>query len=268
MSPRKSFDQGKRWGRKGRCFPFLNLPLTWNELSFMRYFMIGLLSMLAGTLFARTWTDIDGRETEAEFVGLNGEMVTIRLDRDGKTYEVPLTRFSTADRVYIAERMRQEAASSGAKESSRASPTVPGHLEKVRRHLVDAKGKRWSGGDPADCRYTLFYFSAHWCPPCQIFSPKLVSFYNGKKVGSNFEIIFVSSDYSADAMEDYMQELAMPWPAVKFSRIKDAGLSAYAGPGIPCLVLFDEAGNVLSHSYVNGSYVGPTRVLKDLEKLL
>ena len=45
------------------------------------------------------------------------------------------------------------------------------------------------------------YFSAHWCGPCRKFTPKLVEYYN-KIVGEHpeFEIIFVSSDKSADAM--------------------------------------------------------------------
>ncbi len=48
-----------------------------------------------------------------------------------------------------------------------------------------------------------FYFSAHWCPPCRAFTPKLVEFYNanaGKK--TKFEIIFVSSDHDQKSMED------------------------------------------------------------------
>ena len=38
------------------------------------------------------------------------------------------------------------------------------------------------------------YFSAHWCPPCRGFTPKLVEWYNTNKAERNLEIIFVSLD--------------------------------------------------------------------------
>ena len=36
------------------------------------------------------------------------------------------------------------------------------------------------------------YFSAHWCPPCRGFTPKLVEFRDANK--KDFEVVFVSSD--------------------------------------------------------------------------
>ena len=46
-------------------------------------------------------------------------------------------------------------------------------------------------------------------------------------------------------------------------------MTKYAGPGIPLpLVFLDAEGKVLSDSYVNGSYVGPQKVLADIEKTL
>jgi nucleoredoxin len=110
------------------------------------------------------------------------------------------------------------------------------------------------------------YFSAHWCGPCRKFTPQLVEYYN-KIVEEHpeFEIIFVSSDKSADAMAAYMQEAGMPWPAVEFSKLANVPtLKKYAGEGIPDLVVVDTTGKVLADSYVRGKYVGPQRVLDDL----
>jgi nucleoredoxin len=121
-----------------------------------------------------------------------------------------------------------------------------------------------------DVDYYGIYFSAHWCGPCRQFTPRLVEFYNDLQPahGKRFEIIFVSLDQSADAMEGYMQEAQMPWPAIEFASARKTDLRRYAGRGIPCLVLLDRGGAVLADSYTNGQYVGPTVVMEQLRKRL
>jgi len=139
--------------------------------------------------------------------------------------------------------------------------------EKVQELLVNAEGKKWTKSKLADKKYILLYFSAHWCPPCRAFTPKLVNFYNEKKQG-DFEVIFISSDRNKKAMQAYMKETSMPWPAIQFDKIKKSNLRSYAGNGIPCLVLLDQTGKVLSDSFAGETYLGPGKVLKALKKLL
>jgi nucleoredoxin len=113
------------------------------------------------------------------------------------------------------------------------------------------------------------YFSAHWCPPCRKFTPELVAFYNkNAATHPEFEIVFVSSDKSPAAMEGYMRDMQMPWAAVTFDKIRGKdGLRKYAGSGIPCLVVVDADGKVLSDSYAGTTYRGPAAVLADLDRL-
>ena len=61
------------------------------------------------------------------------------------------------------------------------------------------------------------YFSAHWCPPCRSFTPKLAEWYSRLTTGplkDKFEIVFVSSDKDEDSFDSYFDE--MPWLALPF----------------------------------------------------
>ena len=113
------------------------------------------------------------------------------------------------------------------------------------------------------------YFSAHWCAPCRKFTPELVEYYN--RVATEhpeFEIVFVSFDKSQFAMETYMREANMPWPAIDFPKLQDKdAIRKYAGNGIPCLVLVDATGKVISSTYAGAQYLGPAKVLGDLDAI-
>ena len=92
------------------------------------------------------------------------------------------------------------------------------------------------------------YFSAHWCPPCRRFSPILVNTYNElKRAGKAFEIVFVSSDRSADGMYKYMKELKMPWLAMKHGSEFGASLKRkYGLRGIPSLIIVGPDGSLIT----------------------
>jgi nucleoredoxin len=115
----------------------------------------------------------------------------------------------------------------------------------------------------------LLYFSAHWCAPCRKFTPHLVSYYNDKAPKHpEFELIFISRDKSSFGMETYLREMNMPWPALDYSKINGkAAINRYAGPGIPDLVLVDNSGKVISDSFRGNQYLGPDKVLHDLDAM-
>lgn len=60
----------------------------------------------------------------------------------------------------------------------------------------------------------------------------------------------------------------MTWPALAYDKKSASPLRKYSGRGIPCLVVVDAEGKVISDSYEGVDYVGPTKVRKDLDKLL
>ena len=67
-----------------------------------------------------------------------------------------------------------------------------------------------------------------------------------------------------------MKQDTMPWSALSFAKAdqRNSPLEKYAGGGIPCLALIDPDGKVLSHSSKGEEYVGPSKIIKDLEGLL
>jgi len=94
-------------------------------------------------------------------------------------------------------------------------------------------------------KYVGLYFSAHWCPPCRGFTPKLAAYYNKvKETTDNFEIIFVSSDRNQGAFDEYYAE--HPWLALPFSDrdMKGTLSSKFKVQGIPTLVLINPAGEM------------------------
>ena len=93
------------------------------------------------------------------------------------------------------------------------------------------------------------YYSAHWCPPCRGFTPKLSSVYEEIKNDENkdFEVVFISSDSSEDEFKTYLNE--MPWLAIPFDndKVKDTCSEKFDVSGLPTLVLLNaEDGEVIS----------------------
>lgn len=137
------------------------------------------------------------------------------------------------------------------------------HLEKAG--LQPVKTERLAG-----VKFYAIYFSAGWCPPCREFTPGFVDAYGKiREIYPEFETVFVSNDRSPAEMFAYMRDDRMAWPAVRWDQIRGLrGINHYAGSGIPCLVLIDAEGKVLSDSYRLGRYVGPDAVLEETWKIL
>ncbi|KAH9505221.1 hypothetical protein Btru_059000 [Bulinus truncatus] len=84
------------------------------------------------------------------------------------------------------------------------------------------------------------YFSAHWCPPCKMFTPRLAVFYNEVKgAARKFEVVFVSFDHSPQHFKDYFSK--MPWYAIDYSNSeKREEIASWFGiKGIPVLIFLD-----------------------------
>ncbi|BFZ02755.1 hypothetical protein BsWGS_05794 [Bradybaena similaris] len=84
------------------------------------------------------------------------------------------------------------------------------------------------------------YFGAHWCPPCRTLTPKLILLYDELKKGDrNFEVVFVSLDYSEESFTQYFSK--MPWYALDYSELdKRVEVAEHFDiKGIPVLIILD-----------------------------
>uniref|UniRef100_A0A7N0ZSA8 protein-disulfide reductase n=1 Tax=Kalanchoe fedtschenkoi TaxID=63787 RepID=A0A7N0ZSA8_KALFE len=92
----------------------------------------------------------------------------------------------------------------------------------------------------------LLSFSAHWCPPCQTFLPKLIEAYTKIKAKNEaFEVIFISSDRDQSSFDEYYAQ--MPWLALPFGDLRDASISRkFKVRGIPMLVAIGPTGKTIT----------------------
>eukprot|EP01045_Picozoa_sp_COSAG04_P003873 COSAG04_NODE_162_length_21964_cov_8.739721_6_plen_312_part_00 len=73
-------------------------------------------------------------------------------------------------------------------------------------------------------KIVLLYFSGAWCPPCRRFTPLLKDFYSKQQErcegedSAQVEVVFVSSDHSAEQMMDYMRESHGPWLRLDYAQ--------------------------------------------------
>ena len=123
-------------------------------------------------------------------------------------------------------------------------------------------------------KIVALYFSAHWCPPCQRFTPILASVYDElKQKHADFEVVFISSDNDQESFEKYFLE--MPWLAVPFSDLTTRKLLDhwFEVEGIPTLVILDGKGKtvytdatVLINKYGANAYPFTEEKLEELRQ--
>jgi thiol-disulfide isomerase/thioredoxin len=115
----------------------------------------------------------------------------------------------------------------------------------IANGLVGARGESFKR---SPSQVVGLYFSAHWCPPCRGFTPKLAEAYTAiVGNGKSLEIVFVSSDLDEAAFASYYKE--MPWLALPFAEreLQQKLSEQFKVSSIPSLILLDGmTGEVIS----------------------
>ena len=116
--------------------------------------------------------------------------------------------------------------------------------ELVGPELINADGEKVATSSLAG-KVIGLYFSASWCGPCRAFTPSLVKLRDRKD--DEFEVVFVSSDRSAEDQTEYMKDYDMNWPAIPHdSPLRQQLQEKYDVQGIPSLVIVDDQGNLIT----------------------
>lgn len=212
--------------------------------------------------WSREWTSKAGTTIEADLVRVHLDNAILKK-KDGKELVVPIAKLSPADQTFLRNQISSLTVARAS--DSTIIKSLAGDLVRV----AGGKLQKANLENPESLKYLAVYFSAHWCRPCRAFTPDLVEYYKRTKPEHpELELVFVSSDRSEEEWKNYIIEEEMPWYAVQFRKAGKSKLKEYGGSGIPCLVVMTPDGKVVSDSYVDGQYVGPRKVLADLQTIL
>jgi len=112
--------------------------------------------------------------------------------------------------------------------------------------LLTKDGEKPTSEVLAGAKAVGLYFSAHWCPPCRGFTPKLADMYTSAFEAKGMKIVFVSSDKDEEGFKGYFGE--QPWAALPYSKrdVKEALSKKYKVKGIPSLVILDAEGKTIT----------------------
>jgi len=91
-------------------------------------------------------------------------------------------------------------------------------------------------------KYLMLYFSAHWCPPCRAFTPRLSEAYTKMKAErDDFDLVFVSSDRDEESFNEYFESMTFCALPFEYRDTKAALSKMFGVSGIPCLVMLGPA---------------------------
>jgi thiol-disulfide isomerase/thioredoxin len=212
-----------------------------------RTFLILFMVCLTAQGEIRKWTSTAGTTIDAEFV--QEKLGTVYLKTaDGAIKKIPTTKLIKDDRLLVAK--LNSPFTNKARATAEEDPEAPKAIYELFGKELRNSRKEKLPVDALAGKTIGIFFSAHWCPPCKAFTPKLVEFHNEMtRQNKPFQIVFVSADHDKSSMYNYMKELDMPWLALPFA--DDHGLELkqkYNVAGIPKLVIINEKAELITEN--------------------
>lgn len=187
------------------------------------------------------WTNLEGKAVELNLLEVTGEG-----DQKAGVFAMRNGRKVTIKKADLSEE--------SALKMDKWKPFIPGNTsvfdEVLDGNLVILDGEKFKTHTPKKrpAKYYVFYYTASWCGPCKAFTPQLVKFYNDHKT-ENFEVVLISSDREASAMEEYAKKNKMPWPQLKLDQKGAFNTKFNHGVrGIPSVIVCDLEGKIVTNN--------------------
>mmetsp|Transcript_25596 Transcript_25596/g.31519 ORF Transcript_25596/g.31519 Transcript_25596/m.31519 type:complete len:417 (-) Transcript_25596:230-1480(-) len=103
-------------------------------------------------------------------------------------------------------------------------------------------------------KHLMLYFSAHWCPPCRAFTPKLSEAYKSMKgERSDFELVFVSSDRTEESFNEYFETMSFCALPFEHREAKKSLSNFFDVSGIPKLIMLGPESETGGRPLINGN---------------
>ena len=237
-------------------------------------------------LSARKFADTLDPTMEKQLVQAGANAKLLEALRSG-AYQLSASEITAAKEKVAAQEERGAETVEPSKQAESAKAVTPARSDAApsTAHPADAVYQRlkddlvyWHQGSVTHFddealehkKLYLLFFSANWSGPGRKFTPQLVEYYNRvAPQHPEFEVIFFSADRSQFAMETYMAQSNMPWPAVAYDKLagKAGDIQRNLVREIPCLVLADATGNLLSYSRSAENSFDAGKVLTDLDQI-
>ncbi|TJX53851.1 redoxin domain-containing protein, partial [Soehngenia saccharolytica] len=197
------------------------------------------------------WLALPFRDRQAKYLGryfeIGGIPTLIVLGPDGKTLQTEAVELVLEHGVEVYPFTKEKLDELKAKEEAiRAAQTLESLLVSDERNFVITNGGGKVPVSELTGKTVGLYFSAHWCPPCRAFTPKLAQVYNKLKENREaFEIVFLSSDKDQESFDEYYA--SMPWLALPFGDKVKKDLSRYFRiKSIPSLLIIGPDGKTVT----------------------
>ena len=127
-----------------------------NPLSLKNMVLLGMLGLPLFTYAdARTWTNNNGQEIEAELLRVDGDEVRLKLTSNRQVYIIPIATLSEADQTFIAEQKV-------AQEKAAAAAMLDDRKGEWTEDWEEAQEQAEALGLPI----LLLMTGSDWCGPC------------------------------------------------------------------------------------------------------